>query len=153
MIAQSVDLRAVARWQRTLLWFVLGLLLLNGLSVAPIAAPAWVAGAWLIASIVVQVSAIVCVLQLQVGLRIGVGARILTGVLMFAPCINLLVLLSVNARATHALKKAGLKVGLLGVNPAEAERVLSPELCSACGYQLAGNVTGACPECGEPTSP
>lgn len=43
-------------------------------------------------------------------------AAILYAVLMIFPCVNLFVLLVVVSRATQALKKSGVRVGLLGVN-------------------------------------
>ncbi|MCP3905799.1 MAG: hypothetical protein GY715_19400 [Planctomycetes bacterium] len=125
---------------------------LNAFGVAPIRYTPVTAIGLIVVSVAVQLFAVVCVLQLQAVLRVGVGTRILTGVLMFAPCVNLLVLLSVNARATHVLKRAGLEVGLLGVSPGQLERVFTADLCSACGYRLDGNLSGTCPECGEPSA-
>ncbi len=152
MSVPPIDVRQVARWQRTLLWFVIAIFALNAVGVAPITYTPVAAIGLIVVAVAVQVFAVVCVLQLQAVLRVGAGTRILTGVLMFAPCVNLLVLLSVNARATHVLKRAGLKVGLFGVSPGQLERVLTAELCSACGYRLDGNISGACPECGEPSA-
>lgn len=67
---------------------------------------------------------------------------------MLAPCIGLLVFYLINRNATRILKRAGLKVGFMGVNRDEAERLLNPNVCSGCGYDLTGNVSGNCPECG-----
>ncbi len=44
---------------------------------------------------------------------------VLLGVLTLIPCLGLIVLLSVNAKATGILRKNGIKVGLLGANVAE----------------------------------
>jgi hypothetical protein len=151
MAARPVNLREVARWQRKLLWLVLAIIVLNVLFLLPMNSPAWVPAGILILSLVVQISAIVCVLQVQAAMGVNIGMRMFTAVLMFLPCVSLLVLLSVDVRASGLLKKAGLKVGLLGVDPDEADRVLTVGLCNACGYQLEGNVSGACPECGAPT--
>lgn len=70
------------------------------------------------------------------------------GVLMLAPCANLLLLVLVNMSVTRTLRRAGLHVGLMGVKGEEVERIVNPELCSGCGYNLTGNVSGYCPECG-----
>ena len=70
------------------------------------------------------------------------------GILMVAPCANLLLLVLVNMSVTRTLRRAGLHVGLMGVKKEEVERIVSPELCSGCGYNLTGNVSGYCPECG-----
>ncbi|HVJ17942.1 MAG TPA: hypothetical protein VM686_21125 [Polyangiaceae bacterium] len=37
--------------------------------------------------------------------------------LLLVPCVNLLVLLLLNSRATRQLQEAGIKVGLLGADP------------------------------------
>jgi hypothetical protein len=42
---------------------------------------------------------------------------ILYVVLMFIPCVSILALLSISGKATKRLQGAGLKVGLLGVDP------------------------------------
>ena len=52
-----------------------------------------------------------------------------------------------------SLQRAGLHVGFMGVNQDDIERVLNPRLCTICGYDLTGNVTGICPECGRPITP
>ena len=44
----------------------------------------------------------------------GTGVGLLLGILTLIPCIGLIVLLIVNAKATTILKQNGLKVGLLG---------------------------------------
>ena len=74
----------------------------------------------------------------------------LYGLLMFAPCVNLVILLLVNSLATRVLRKAGLSVGLMGVKDEDVVRLLSPNLCRKCAYNLTGNVSGRCPECGTP---
>jgi hypothetical protein len=75
---------------------------------------------------------------------------ILCGLLMLAPCVNLLVLLPANQSATHALRRAGIRVGLMGTDGEEVERIIDPELRTGYGYNLTGNVSGRCPECGRP---
>lgn len=73
---------------------------------------------------------------------------VLCGILMVAPCANFLLLVLVNRSVTRTLQRAGLHVGLMGVKEEEVERIVNPELCSGCGYNLTGNVSGYCPECG-----
>jgi hypothetical protein len=41
---------------------------------------------------------------------------VLLGLLTFVPCINLIVLLVVNSKATSVLQLNGYKVGLLGAD-------------------------------------
>ena len=78
---------------------------------------------------------------------------ILCGILTLAPCANLLLLVLVNMSVTRTLRRAGIRVGFLGANLDEVERVLNPMLCKSCGYDLTGNVSGICPECGRPIPP
>ena len=44
------------------------------------------------------------------------GVGIVLGILTLIPCVGLLVLLRVNAKATATLEQNGIKVGLLGAN-------------------------------------
>ena len=69
-------------------------------------------------------------------------------VIMLMPLINLIFLVMENGAATSMLKKAGLDVGFWGVADEIVVRRLSAEVCSQCGYNLTGNVSGICPECG-----
>ena len=48
----------------------------------------------------------------------GPALGILLGVLTLIPFLGLLALLRVNAKATNVLQQNGIKVGLLGANPA-----------------------------------
>ena len=145
----GVDLRKVAKRQRILLWFVLAFLALYMLNfvLGPFAPRRWiVSGAVLM--VTVQIAALITIVQLLSALGVHVAWRIVGGLLMLAPCINIIVLLAVSSQATSALTRAGLKVGLLGVSAEQVERVLSANRCTACGYLLVGNVSGTCPECG-----
>ena len=73
---------------------------------------------------------------------------ILLSLLMFVPLINLLVLIHVNSEATMMLKAQEIKVGLLGVSPAERIKLRTGH-CRGCGYDRTGiELLGPCPECG-----
>jgi hypothetical protein len=48
----------------------------------------------------------------------GPALGIRLGILTLIPCLGLLALLRVNAKATTVLQQNGIKVGLLGANPA-----------------------------------
>jgi len=150
---RGVDLREVAKRQRSLLWFILGLLLFqlsiltDALGLPPVFMLPVVIVYWLL-----LISIVVSVLRLLAGLRVHAIWHILCALLLIAPCINLLVLLVVNGRATRALKDAGLHVGLMGVKDDQLLRKLSVHLCRQCGYDLTGNVSGRCPECGTPVA-
>lgn len=150
-LAHGMDLRMVARRQRLLLWFVLAQVIASG---AP-----FVAGnlhplvplALLPLQLAVQILIVVGVIQMLAALRTHILVRILYILLLFVPCISLLMLLLANGHATRALRKAGLRVGLMGVKDEDLLRLLGPYRCRRCGYNLIGNVSGRCPECGEPS--
>jgi hypothetical protein len=44
-------------------------------------------------------------------------SEVLYAILMFVPCVSLIVLLSLSGKATAQLKQAGIKVGLMGADP------------------------------------
>ncbi len=78
----------------------------------------------------------------------GADKSFLAAIVVFIPVINILVLVGQNTRATQLLQDAGLQVGLLGVNHNEASSAIDPMKCRECGYNLTGNVSGRCSECG-----
>lgn len=63
----------------------------------------------------VIVSGVVFAVRMASALH-GTGVAILCAALLFVPCVGLLVLLVLNSQATRELRKAGLRVGLLGVD-------------------------------------
>lgn len=65
-------------------------------------------------ALVTLILGIIGIFRIGVGLNYGTVKKILLIISMFIPLIGLLVLLSVNSRATTALRAAGYKVGLLG---------------------------------------
>lgn len=148
-VRQGVDLRTVARRQRLLLWFVLGLL---ALQFAPfmIRSSSLLDVVTTLALLVMTISVLVAVVTLTIALRRHVIVTVLYAVLMLAPCINLIILLVINQQATAVLRKAGLRVGLMGVKDEQVVRLLGLYVCRKCSYSLIGNVSGVCPECGTP---
>lgn len=70
---------------------------------------------------------------------------------MFIPVINIILLIAANSRATEVLERADLEVGLWGVSAVSAEAAMDSMLCLKCGYNLTGNASGVCPECGTAT--
>ncbi len=45
--------------------------------------------------------------------------HVAVAVLLLIPCVGLIALLVLNSQATSELKKAGLRVGLLGADPGQ----------------------------------
>lgn len=149
-IRNRVDYRRVATWQRRLLWTVLALILAN-FSAIPLMAGAWgevvamfTSVSWIILHLLVDA----CIVVMLATLRKHPVVIVLMGVLMLAPCLNLVFLLIANQMATAALRGVGLKVGFMGVKNEDVLRKLNPNLCRQCAYDLTGNVSGRCPECG-----
>lgn len=60
---------------------------------------------------------VVGLLKVLVLLNVHIVFKILYFLLLFLPLLNILALLSINARATKMLRKGGYKVGLLGAKP------------------------------------
>ena len=155
MARRTPDLRKLAKRQRWVIWlFALGMTtnVLSGILVN-LPSPGL---AWLISYIVTPVLAVVIHILMIIGVVLLLTARgshvlivILGGILMVIPWnMNLLVLLHANIRATRTLRQAGFRVGLLGADPEQVERTVDPMLCNGCGYNLTGNFSGYCPECG-----
>ena len=51
----------------------------------------------------------------------GIGNAIIYSVAMLMPCLGLVLLLFLSARATELLKRHGIKVGLMGANPSSLQ--------------------------------
>ncbi|MGD9720623.1 MAG: hypothetical protein AB7O59_16530 [Pirellulales bacterium] len=114
-----VELYNVARYQRAVLVCLL-LQIMVGVASAMVpedSAPvvSFVIGMALIA---VGLGGVVTVFLLAVNVyETWVGAVV--GLLALVPCLGLLVLLAVNAKATSILRRNGIKVGFLGANLAQ----------------------------------
>ena len=146
----KLDLRAIAKRQRQLLWIILASLIFQFSSLVAVDAFPWAPVVFLVLIALLNICGIVCVLRLQAAQGTHIAWRIATAIVLFAPCINLLILLTVNSRATTTLQRTGLKVGFMGVRDDQVVRYLSGNLCRHCGYLLVGSVSERCPECGDP---
>ncbi len=149
-VRDNLDLRTIARRQRNILWLILAQLIAY-FSMIGFDVPRYGPMVGLIPVafyLLTMLAIVIVVMQLMAALRIHIVWRIIAVVLCLAPCVSLLLLLSINSRATSALQAAGLKVGLLGVSDDQVVRLLSAYTCRGCGYSLVGNTSGVCPECG-----
>lgn len=147
------DIRKLARRQRWLMWVLLAGFLLQfslpcwvqlsmGLPALLIAYALTIFGLW--------IAAIVAVVLVLIS---GGSHPVITAVcaiLMLVPLVNLVTLLFIDWSVNRTLRRAGLHVGFTGVRDEVVDRTLDPMLCSGCGYNLTGNVSGICPECGRP---
>jgi len=157
-------MRAIARYQRRVQYFVLAMLAVYGVSIlAPLVMPLGIGAAaqaglqimvvltaaWGVVSVIASIVAVVLVAQLATTMRFHIVRTVLYSLLALAPCFNILVLLSVSSQATAMLKLAGLKVGFFGVSDEQVMRLLSANRCRQCGYILMPGVhSPVCPECG-----
>ena len=143
------NLRTLARRQRWMIWLVVASMFSQFLVFLP-----W--GQWhtivvigfAIAQLAVSILLIVGVVLLLIAQGNHPLLIVFCGIFMIAPCGNLLLLILVNMSVTRTLRRAGLRVGFWGVKDEDVERVLDPTLCRGCSYNLTGNISGICPECG-----
>lgn len=160
-VVRGVDLRKVARLQRRLILYVLAILLVNcfmipaALGMSGNSGNTFPAVVLLIygAALIMHIAVAVSTIQLFIALRSHIATVIICGVLLFIGCANLIILLIANRYATNALRNAGLSVGLFGVSDEKVLRLTTFYRCRQCGYNMIGNTSGRCPECGTPYSP
>ncbi len=145
---REIDLIAVARRQRELLWLILfgaGVYLV--MIVSAVAVPMVAIGAVLV-QLLFQLAGLVQVIRLSAAMGTPVALRVVYIVLMFLPLIGLITLLVINGQANGLLKAAGARVGLMGVPKSEFPKFIRGH-CRGCGYDRAGlEMLQACPECG-----
>ena len=149
---EGVDIRLLARWHRRLRWLlvvaVVGYVPLTLLPYLRVPRPLYLSVPYVIVYLLVLAILAIGGVQVARVLRMGRVAIITCACLMVLPYAALFLLLGINIMASTTLRNAGLHVGLLGVKDEEVVRVLCPNLCRQCGYDLTGNVSGRCPECG-----
>ena len=74
----------------------------------------------LVSMVVVGVWIVCAVFVFQLSSRVySTSTGVVLGILTVVPCIGLVVLVTVNGKATEILKKNGIKVGLLGASLSE----------------------------------
>lgn len=122
MRRQALD-HDVATGQKMIIYAVLINLLVLGMTVAlpsanlmPDIGGLLLLGGWVL-SFAAGVVALLGLMRIGKGFEWPVIGRLALAVLAFLPCISLLMLLSINARATAHLKAAGYQVGLMGARP------------------------------------
>jgi len=120
------DLRKVAKYQKgvilSLLATILSAVAVGGLRGAVADAPNLVLGILILVMALVYFGAAIAgtVFVFLLALKVyGTGAGVLFGIAALIPCVGLLALLRINAKATSVLKQNGIRVGFLGANPAE----------------------------------
>ncbi len=151
-VVNGVDLRSVARGQRVLLWLILLMIGVNVLLLVMPLIPPPADSLFGLLFVCGTLALLGQVASLLWAMKTNAGVILVLGLLTLAPCVNLLVFLVVSGKATNLLRAAGLRVGFMGIRDQEVLRRLRPRLCRQCGYDLTGNLSGRCPECGMPVS-
>ncbi|MBS0198025.1 MAG: hypothetical protein JSR77_14810 [Planctomycetes bacterium] len=146
---KRIYLVKVARAQRVLLWCVLASLAMS-VGYTVLAASInnvvilWLCLAGYMGAVIVSIVQTVRVAR-ATGTNIVVA--IIGGLLMFFPCLGLLLMALANQRATRILTDNGAKVGFMGVQP-DQMHMLIEGACPKCGYDIRGLPEPTCPECG-----
>lgn len=107
-LSQNVD--GLIMGQKMVIFAILMNFAANGIMVA--APKLFLVG--ILVALVALVLSLVGIVKLSHSLGFHVAVSVVVGILMFIPCISLIVLLVLNSRATAKIKEAGYKVGLLG---------------------------------------
>lgn len=156
MARRQPDLRKLAARQRWVLWLVAAWLVFRLLPflVVPALPASPVVSLAMLALGLTQFALWVAIIVVGILVMCADGTHpaliVLAAIFMLAPCANLLILLFLVGDSARKLKKAGVRVGFMGANQEDVERALNFSLCRGCGYDLTGNTSGVCPECGRP---
>jgi hypothetical protein len=118
-MSRAAFLRTVALSQKIIIFCILGNLatipLRFALSSLPPGLDLLSALGLLVFYLGVAVTGTVFVFRMAVAVY-GTGTGVVLGLLTLVPCVGLLVLLRINAKATNILKQNGIRVALLGAN-------------------------------------
>ena len=147
LIPHGADLQVLASRHRWFLYLLTPTLAAQGLAIF---APSFeVYGVRSIFFAVVFVAALAVVVALLLAEVKASGGIIVLSVLVTpVPVVNFLIIIHAHTSALAVFKAVGLRVGLFGVRDADARHRMNPDLCVGCGYNLTGNLSGRCPECG-----
>jgi hypothetical protein len=117
------SVRTVALAQRFIMWVILGSILLMlslvmGAAITPSGGMPQlvVIGLLILIRLALLALMMVGVYKLSAALGLGVVTCVLYVIGMIIPLVNLIILLSVNQKATNLLKRNGIKVGLMGAS-------------------------------------
>lgn len=155
----GIDPVAVARWQKATLWAVLAGLIFNFFTcvgagfIGATPRDAWLAFMPALAFLLIAAALIYFAVRLSRSMGTSIAVLVFEALFILIPWVNLLILLIEVRRATRILDQFGVKTGLMGAALDEVRRKSGDVSCDQCGYDLTGNVSGRCPECGKPVMP
>ncbi len=147
----KLDLVQIADRQRTLLFVALGMLVANVVSITLFVtanqSSSTVLLGWIIQFALALVG-VVALVRLSLAMSQSVIVALVSGLLLVLPAFGLLILLAYSNQASMVLNLAGARVGFLGVNASERDKI-RPNHCRGCGYAREGiELLAPCPECG-----
>jgi hypothetical protein len=124
-------LHDVAKYQRFIIWILLGSMIGVGAStiIAALIGPEFLARVAIGISVMswgLAVLRVILVYRLAVAAQVSVGWAIFAAICGIHSLVGLVALLIVNAKATKLLKQAGLRVGFLGVSTSTLEELSAP---------------------------
>jgi hypothetical protein len=113
----GVPLKKIATQQRAIMFcilgeFLLGIALMMFARTNPLLAMACALAYW-----AVVITAVVFIFMLSITLY-NTATGVILGILVLIPLLGLIILLVVNGKATKTLRQHGIKVGLMGADPA-----------------------------------
>ncbi|HUN82210.1 MAG TPA: hypothetical protein VMV81_11955, partial [Phycisphaerae bacterium] len=154
-IRNGINVRILARRQRQIVWLFWAALIAFGLetSLEFLAAGFRLSRMVFIASVgVLWTMKIIVALGTVVLLRV-LGMRwiwlpFLAVGMALVSFVSMVVLLLQNNKVMKMLKSAGFDFGYYGTSDEAVVWQLSGTHCVQCGYDLTGNTSGTCPECG-----
>ena len=114
--------RGVGLAQRRLMWVILGAILLTislvagGAITSAVSGPAAIVvlAVMLLVRLALIALMMICVYQMTAALGWSMAGRVVCVVCMIIPLVGLILLLVVNQSATNLLRRAGVRVGLMG---------------------------------------
>lgn len=141
----------LARNQRVLTWLTCVLLLMP--FVMPLCHKAFsVGGEVILVLFLIWVITFLCAAILlgtiAEQLRFGPMAVLAMAVTAWLPLIGFIPIAYVLIRLNRRWKELGLRPGVFGVGAEQVAQIRQWPRCAACGYDLRGNTSGICPECG-----
>jgi hypothetical protein len=101
--------------------------------------------------IAIKLYSLTSFVRLSESLNDPVIVSIIQFLLMFVFLIDVAILAIAALPRALTVRAAGVNIRWYWISPTLVSRQMSAELCTRCGYNLTGNVSGRCPECGTPT--
>ena len=141
----------LARDQRVLTWLTCVLLLMP--FVMPLCHRTFAAGGEVILVlflfwVITFLCAAILLGTIAEQLRFGPMAVLAMAVTAWLPLVGLFPIAYVLINMNRRWKELGLRPGVFGVDAEHVAQLRQWPRCVACGYDLRGNTSGICPECG-----